>query len=94
MASNASTESLSEVSELSMETEREVPFDAGTFYDQYLKAWLVTNYMIYAEDTSDEVATFFQAMTMSTTRRLPAKNANILEGVGKQFRHFPVENCP
>ncbi len=51
----------------------ESPFDAGMLYDKCSNEWLVTHYITYAEDASDEVASFFQVMTMSTTRRLPAK---------------------
>ncbi len=81
MTSNASTESLSEASDLGTDTERGVPFDAGMFYDECSNARLVTDHIIYAEDASDEVASFFQEMTMITTRRLPAKNANVLEDI-------------
>ena len=92
MASNASTDSLSEVSDLGTDTECGIPFDAGMLYDKCSNEWLVTHYITYAEDASDEVASFFQVMTMSTTRRLPAKNANVLEGICTQFGHFPLEN--
>ena len=92
MTSNASTESLSEASDLGTDTERGVPFDAGMFYDECSNARLVTDHIIYAEDASDEVASFFQEMTMITTRRLPARNASILEGIRMQFGHFPIEN--
>ena len=81
MASNASTDSLSEVSDLGTDTECGIPFDAGMFYDECSNARLVTDHIIYAEDASDEVASFFQEMTMITTRRLPAKNANVLEDI-------------
>ena len=45
--------------------------------------------MICVEDISDEVANFFQTMTMSTTRRIPAKN--VVDGVGMHFDLLPPE---
>ena len=81
MTSNASTESLSEASDLGTDTERGVPFDAGMFYDECSNARLVTDHIIYADDASDEVASFFQDMTIITTCLLPANNANVLEDI-------------
>ncbi len=88
MASNAYTESesLSEASTLDTDTERDTRFDAGTFYAWDSGVRLTLDCMIYAEDTSEDVASFFQTMTMSTTRRLPAKN--VVEGVGTHINLF------
>lgn len=80
MTSNASTDSLPDGSTLSADAARETPLNAGMYMFNMcvVGVWHITT--IYAEHTSDEVATFYQKVSISTTRRLPAKNVS--EGAG------------
>lgn len=83
MCSNASTDSISDISTLSSANEVD-PFDAGM--SMFELGVSCTYYVTYAEQTSDEVANFFQKMSMTTTRRLPAKN--VPDGGGRLHDEF------